>query len=130
MQLTKLQFKNPGIWENTIEIAKEFCCIADKLEKLNLKKFSEYLRDICLQISDNLSALSNSQSEKNITRFLTNTHLLTLEAENTIMIFYEQGIIDSETNKRLIQKLNSLYKEIKKYLIVPRGSKKSSIRRF
>ena len=123
MQRIKPQIRNPGICENSIEIAKEFCCIADKLEKLKLKKFSEYLRDLWLHISENLIEIASSRSKQDITQFLTNTLLLTLEAENTMMIFCEHGIIDSETNKRLIQKLNRLYKELKSQLTVPAGSK-------
>jgi len=123
MQFAKPQNKNLQIWENSSDIVKEFFCFADKLENLNLKKYSEYLRGLCLHISENLFEISNRQSKEDMTRLLTNNHFLVLEAENTMMIFCEQGIIDSQTNKRLIQKLNRLHQEIKKYLIVPNSKK-------
>lgn len=123
MQLTKQQIRNPEIWKTLIDIAKEFCCIADKLEKLKLEKYSEYLSDICLKISENLIEMADSRSKEDFKRLLTYTHFLTLEAENTVMIFCEQGIIDLETNKRLRQKLNCLHKEVTCNLTVPAGSK-------
>ena len=123
MLITKQRYENLEIWKNSIEIAKDFCCITEKLEELHLDKFSQHLREICIQISNHLAEISTTSSKKNITRSLTNAHLLTLEAENAIMIFYEHDLIDSETNKNLVQKLNRLNKEIENSLSVLCGSK-------
>jgi four helix bundle protein len=100
------------IWKISIEIAKEFCLIAEKLEKLHLNKFSEYLQNICICISNNIAEISGSHSEINVTRFLTNAHLLTLESENIVMILYEQKLLESNTKDALLQKLDGLENKI------------------
>ncbi len=108
----KQRFENLEIWKISIEIAKEFCCIADKLKKLHLDKFSDYLREICMRISNNIAEISSTGSDKDIIRFLMNAHLSTLESENFITILYEQKLVDSEIKDTLLQKLDGLDNKI------------------
>ncbi len=108
----KRRFENLEIWNISIEIAKDVCCLADKLEELQLHKFSDYLREICIRISNNIAEISSTGSDKDIIRFLINAHLLTLENENFIMILYKQKLVDTEIKDTLLQKLDDLDNKI------------------
>ena len=123
----KKRFKNLEIWRESIELAKDFCCIAEKLKKLHLDKLSEYIGNICIRISNNIAEISENHSEKSITRFLTNAHLLTLEGENIIMILSQQNLVDSESMERLLQKLDCLDKKIKNVLSALSGLNQFSV---
>ena len=112
MTPAKQRFENLEIWNISIEIAKDVCCLADKLEELQLHKFSDYLREICIRISNNIAEISSTGSDKEIIRFLMHTHLLTLESENFITILYEQKLVDSELKDTLLQKLDGLDNKI------------------
>ncbi len=126
MTPAKQRFENLEIWNISIEVAKDVCCLADKLEELRLHKFSDYLREICIRISNNIAEISSTGSDKNIIRFLINAHLLTLESENFIMILYKQKLVDTEIKDTLLQKLDDLDNRIlifqqtlnKKFLLV------------
>ena len=112
MTPAKQRFENLEIWNISIEVAKDVCCLADKLEELRLHKFSDYLREICIRISNNIAEISSTGSDKNIIRFLINAHLLTLESENFIMILYKQKLVDTEIKDTLLQKLDDLDNKI------------------
>jgi len=96
MSLTKQQFENLDLWKTSTELATEFCCIAEKLEKLHLEKLSEHMQEICTCLQNNIAEISENHSNKSVMRLLTNAHFLTLESENFVMLLFEQELLDSK----------------------------------
>jgi hypothetical protein len=115
MQFTKQKFENLDIWKLSIEIAEQICHIAEILEKLQMYKVSEYLKDICMRTSNHIAEISESCVEQNVNRSLMKAHLLTLEAENIIMILYEQQLVDTPTKESLLKKIQILDYKILEY---------------
>jgi uncharacterized protein YjcR len=115
IQLTKQKFENLDIWKLSIEIAEQVCQIADRLENLQMNKYSEYMKDVCMRMSNTIAEISGSRSQGDVTRLLTGTHLSILEAENIIVILYEQQLLDTSTKDSLFEKIQILDEKILEY---------------
>jgi len=108
MLIKKQQFENLEIWGISIEIAEHVCKIADRLENLQLNKYSEYMKHICMRLSNHIAEVSGNHNQQNIKRSLTNAHLLALESENMIMILHEQQLLTASSKDSLLEKIQIL----------------------
>jgi len=121
MLLTKQRFEHLEIWEMSVEIANQFCNISEQLEKLQLNKFSEYIKDICMRISNLIAEAADNNDKHNIHRLLMNAHFLILESENMIMILYEQQLVELPVKKSLWEKIQLLDELILELNQQPKG---------
>jgi hypothetical protein len=103
------------IWKYSIELAKEICCVVEKLDDQHIDKFCEYMKDTCLRLSNSIAAITDITPKEDVIRSLTQAHLLALEAENIVMILFEQQLVDESTNQTLIKMIQSLDTMISEY---------------
>ena len=121
MQITKQRFENLEIWKISIELAEQVCQIAERLEALRMNNFSEYMKSICMRISNHIAEAADKCDEHNIYRLLMNAHLLILESENIIMILYEQQLVELSEKKSLLEKIHLLDEKILEYYHKSKG---------
>ena len=62
--MVKLRFRDLEIWQLAIELADDLLDIADDLEKRQLFKFSEQLRDAAMSMSNKIAEGSGSDFKK------------------------------------------------------------------
>jgi hypothetical protein len=115
MMLEKQRLEHIDIWKMSIELSKHFFDIAGKLDNLHMQKFSEYMTDTCLCLSNAIADLSPLTPKEDIARSLTKAHLLTLEAENIIVILFEQQLVNTSERDSLITEIQTLDENIIEY---------------
>lgn len=115
MLLTKNTYEILVIWKYSIELAKEICCVIEKLNNQHIDKFCEYMKDTCLRLSNSIATITDITPKEDVIRSLTQAHLLTLESENIVMILFEQQLVDKSTNHTLIKMIQSLDTMISEY---------------
>ena len=115
MMVTKQRLEHLDIWKMSIKFARHFCTITQKLEEMNMNKYSEYMNGTCLRLSNSIADLSSLSPKEAIARSLTNAHLLTLEAENIIMILYEQQLVETSEKDFLLKEIRTLDNMIIEY---------------
>jgi hypothetical protein len=115
MLLAKKRYEHLEIWKMSVEIAEHVCKIAERLEKLQMNKFADYMKDRCIRLSNYIAEFSDIHKTQNIKRSLTNAHLIALECENILMILYEQQLVESTEKDSLLKKIQKLDDKILEY---------------
>ena len=115
MFLTNQRYEILEIWKFSIELAKEFCSVAEKLDTQHIDRFCEYMKDTCLRLSNSIATITEITPHEEVIRSLTQAHLITLEAENIAMILFEQQLIESSVKEHLTKKIQTLDDKISEY---------------
>jgi hypothetical protein len=115
LHMIKQKYEILEIWKYSIELAKEFCCVAENLDNQHIDKFCEYMKDTCLCLSNSIATITDITPKEDVIHSLTQAHLLTLEVENIVMILFEQQLVNSSKKEYLIQKIQTLDDKISEY---------------
>jgi len=115
LHMIKQKYEILEIWKDSIELAKEFCCIAENLDNKHIDKFCEYMKKTCLCLSNSIATITDITPKEDVIRSLAQAHLLTLEVENIIMILFEQQLVNSTKKEYLTQKIQTLDDKILGY---------------
>jgi hypothetical protein len=115
LHMIKQKYEILDIWKYSIELAKEFCCVAENLDNQHIDKFCEYMKDTCLCLSNSIATISDITPKEDVIRSLTHARLLTLELENIAMILFEQQLVNSSKKEYLTQKIQTLDDKISEY---------------
>ena len=108
----KFRFQDLEIWNLAIEIADELFDIADLLEKKKLYRFAEQLRGAGMSTPNNIAEGSGSSSNKDFANFLNIARRSTFENANILIMIGRRNLIDSNTEKELLEKLDKLSRKI------------------
>ena len=110
--MAKFRFQDLKIWQLAIEIANELFDIADELEKKKLFRFAEQLRASGMSMSNNIAEGSGSDFKKDFSNFLNFARRSTFENANVVIILRMRGLINEETQERLLDRLDQLCRQI------------------
>ena len=110
--MVKFRFEDLEIWKLAIEITRELFTIANKLERKKLFRFAEQLRGCALSIPNNIAEGSGSNSKREFHQFLNVARRSTFETANIVIIFFDEKLINLQTKKRLLDKLDYLCRKI------------------
>ena len=110
--MNKFRFQDLRIWQLAIEIADELFDIADALDKRGLHRFAEQLRGAGMSMSNNIAEGSGSSSKKEFKQFLNVARRSTFENANVLILLQRRDLITKESMERLLNKLDSLCRQI------------------
>jgi four helix bundle protein len=110
--LAKFRFQDLRIWQLAIEVALELFDIADELEARKLFRFADQLRGSALSMSNNIAEGSGSTSNKEFVHFLNIARRSTFENANVAIILERRQLIAKETRENLLERLDSLCRQI------------------
>jgi four helix bundle protein len=110
--MSKFRFQDLRIWQLAIEIADELFDIADALDKRGLHRFAEQLRGAGMSMSNNIAEGSGSSSRKEFKQFLNVARRSTFENANVLILLQRRDLITKESMERLLNKLDSLCRQI------------------
>ncbi len=110
--MSKFRFQDLRIWQLAIEIADELFDIADALDKRGLHRFAEQLRGAGMSMSNNIAEGSGSSSKKEFKQFLNMARRSTFEDANILILLQRRDLITKESMERLLNKLDSLCRQI------------------
>ena len=110
--MAKFRFQDLKIWQLAIQIADELFDIADELEKRKLYRFADQLRGAGMSMSNNIAEGSGSSSKKEFIQFLNIARRSTFENANILILLQRRDLLSKETLDRLLEKLDSLSRQI------------------
>ena len=110
--MAKFRFQDLRIWQLAIEIANELFDIADGLERKGLFRFADQVRGSGMSMSNNISEGSGSSSSKDFRRFLDIARRSTYENANIVILLEMRKLITNETMDSLLDRLDSLCRQI------------------
>jgi four helix bundle protein len=110
--MSKFRFQDLRVWQLAIEIADELFDIADALDKKGLHRFAEQLRGAGMSMSNNIAEGSGSSSKKEFKQFLNVARRSTFENANVLILLQRRDLITKESMERLLNKLDSLCRQI------------------
>jgi four helix bundle protein len=111
-RLAKFRFQDLKIWQLAIDIASELFDIADELEKKKLFRFADQLRASALSMSNNIAEGSGSTSNREFIQFLNITRRSTFENANVVIVLQKRELITKERMDQLLDRLDSLCRQI------------------
>jgi four helix bundle protein len=110
--MSKFRFQDLRIWQLAIEIADELFDITDALDKRGFHCFAEQLRGAGMSMSNNIAEGSGSSSKKEFKQFLNVARRSTFENANVLILLQRRDLITKESMERLLNKLDSLCRQI------------------
>ena len=113
--MAQFRFQDLEIGKDSIEMASQLFCIADRLEAKKLFRFAEQLRGAALSISNNIAEGSGSSSKKDFANFLNFAHRSIYENANMIIIFSKCNFLPMHETTRLLDGLEILSRRITRF---------------
>jgi four helix bundle protein len=110
--MSRFRFQDLRIWQLAIEIADELFDLADALDQKRLHRFAEQLRGAGMSMSNNIAEGSGSSSNKEFKQFLNIARRSTFENANVLILLQKRRLISKESMERLLNKLDSLCRQI------------------
>lgn len=110
--MSRFRFQDLRIWQLAIEIADELFDLADALDQKRLHRFAEQLRGAGMSMSNNIAEGSGSSSKKEFKQFLNIARRSTFENANVSILLQKRNLITKESMERLLNKLDSLCRQI------------------
>lgn len=114
-QKAKFRFQDLKIWGFAIQLANEFCDLADEIEEKRLFRFAEQLRGAALSISNNIAEGSGSSSNKEFRQFLNIAKRSTFENANILFLLNMRGFIGDDKLNSWLDRLDSLCRQIRSF---------------
>ena len=114
-QKAKFRFQDLKIWGLAIQLANEFCDLADEIEEKRLFRFAEQLRGAALSISNNIAEGSGSSSNKEFRQFLNIAKRSTFENANILFLLNMRSYIGDDQLNNWLDRLDSLCRQIRSF---------------
>lgn len=108
----KFRFQDLKVWELAIQLANEFCDLADEMEEKRLFRFAEQLRGAALSMPNNIAEGSGSTSKKEFRQFLNIARRSTFENANILFLLNMRGFIGDDPLNHWLDRLDSLCRQI------------------
>jgi four helix bundle protein len=108
----KFRFQDLKIWGLAIQLANEFCDLADEMEEKRLFRFAEQLRGAVLSMPNNIAEGSGSSSNKEFRQFLNIAKRSTFENANILFLLNMRGFVGDDKLNGWLNRLDSLCRQI------------------
>ncbi len=114
-QKAKFRFQDLKIWGLAIQLANEFCDLADEMEEKKLFRFAEQLRGAALSMPNNIAEGSGSSSNKEFRQFLNIAKRSTFENANILFLLNMRSYIGDDQLDNWLDRLDSLCRQIRSF---------------
>lgn len=100
------------MWQNSLEISLQIYQVTRKFPSFETYGLGDQLRRAAVSIVSNIAEGASRKSEKDFAHFLQISLGSTYEVETQLHIAYRLGYISEETLNTLLDKINSIEKQL------------------
>ncbi len=105
-------FRKYSMWQNSLEISLQIYQVTRKFPSFETYGLGDQLRRAAVSIVSNIAEGASRKSEKDFAHFLQISLGSTYEVETQLHIAYRLGYISEETLNTLLDKINSIEKQL------------------
>src|SRR6478672_655430 len=96
------RFEDLQIWNNACDLAVDFHCIADGLNRRRLYRYAEQLRAAGLSLPNNIAEGSGSTHKQEFVQFLNIARRSLFEDASMLLVLKRLGLLESTTVDELL----------------------------